>query len=214
MSEEGTTRRRRLGEWFDVIYRLLGRRIPRPPRLVHEEHIRTYMARAYYAVLNDDQDFQRELLNLLSAWSERDAEQFARRWPLPKRGIADLGWTYSLWRRRFLKEPRLHIGSRSYPGLEQAGEQVGAQRLGYRPHPPRLKDKRSLQLGALRLYRRAVLEWPWEKIAAAEAEELRRPEDLDIKSAWDGVHRWAKALGVPLPQVPRGRPPSAPKSES
>lgn len=209
MANKRTTRPPR-DAWFGVILRLLGGRIPRPPRLVHEKHIRTSMARAYYDVLNEDEAFWRALANLLDHWTWRGAEQFAQRWRLPESGLADLTWTHSLWRQGFLKAPRLQIGSRSYPGVDDAKDEDNMRRLGYRPHPPRLKDVRSLRCGALRLYRRAVLGWPWNKIAEAESEKEER--SIDVKSIHDGVHRWAGALGVPLPKRPRGRPRASPKS--
>ena len=193
-----------LAELYDVVVRLLEGESPRPPRLVHEKRIRNWLTRAYYNVLNDDDKFRSDLANLLKHWTWTAAESFAKRWSLPERGLADLAWTLSLSRRGALKVPRLQVGSRSYPGLEEDADEDQARHLGYRPHPPRLKDKQSLRLGAQRLYRRAVLKWPWKKIAASETKERRWP--VGVKTVWDDVKRWAKALGVPLPRVPRGRP--------
>ena len=187
-------------------------RIPRPPRLVHERRVQTWRARAYYDVLSADQKFRRDLEGLLEGWTWSAAQEFTRRWPLPERGLLDLAWTHALWRQGFLKQPRLQVGSRSYPGLEEGDDEAKARRLGYRPLPPRLKDSPSLRLGALRLYRRAVLQWPWDRIAAADTEDPQWP--VEVKTVWDDVHRWAAALGVPLPQVPRGRPPNSGKRSS
>jgi hypothetical protein len=127
-------------------------------------------------------------------------------------GLPDLAWTHALWRQGFQKQPRLQVGSRSYPGLEEGDDEAKARRLGYRPHPPRLKDDSSLRLGTLRLYRRAVLQWPWERMAAAETEDPQWP--VKVKTVRDDVHRWAAALGVRLPLVPRGRPPKSEKGGS
>ncbi len=201
-----------LAELYDVVVRLLEAESPRPPRLVHEKRIRNWLTGAYYSVLNDDDKFRRELANLLERWTGTAAESFAKRWSLPERGLADLAWTLRLSRCGALKVARLQVGSRSYPGLEEDADEDQARLLGYRPHPPRLKDERSLRIGAQRLYRRAVLKWPWNRIAEAETEDPYWP--VDIKTVWDDVDRWAKALGVPLPRVPRGRPPKSAKRSS
>jgi len=198
--------------WSDVMRGPVGGKLPGPPRLVHERRVQTWRARAYYDVLSADQKFRRDLEGLLEGWTWSAAQEFTRRWPLPERGLLDLAWTHALWRQGFLKQPRLQVGSRSYPGLEEGDDEAKARRLGYRPLPPRLKDSPSLRLGALRLYRRAVLQWPWDRIAAAETEDPQWP--VKVKTVWDDVHRWAGALGVPIPQVARGRPPKSEKGGS
>lgn len=175
-----------------------------PPRLVHERHIQLWRTRAYYDALNEDEKFRQDLENLLNRWTWTGAGKFAKLWGLPERGPADLAWTHSLWRQRRLKKVGLRVGMRSYPGLEAGADEDEARQLGYRRHPPRLRDQESLRLGARRLYRRAVLKWPWKKIAEAESPD--KGWSVHKKSVWDSVRRWAMALGVPLPEVPRGRP--------
>lgn len=83
--------------------------------LVHDKRIRTWMVRAYYEVLNDDETFRPTLADLLNHWTWSAAERFARRWHLPHKGVADLRWTYSLWREGLLRAPCLQVGSRSLP---------------------------------------------------------------------------------------------------
>jgi hypothetical protein len=175
-----------------------------PSRLVHERRIQLWRARAYYDVLHEDEKFRQDLENLLNRWTWTGAEKFAKLWGLPERGPADLAWTHSLWRQRRPKRVSLRVGLRSYPGLEDDADEVEARRLGYRHHPPWLRNQKSLRLGALRLYRRAVLKWPWKAIAEAEGPD--KGWSVHQKSVWDGVRRWGMALGVPLPEVPSGRP--------
>lgn len=57
---------------------------------------------------------------------------------------------------------------------------------------------------ASRLYRRVVLNWSWQKIAARELEES--PEWCDTKSVRFTVQNWARSLRIPLPENRRGRP--------
>ena len=205
------------GMWDDLVQKVWNSRdkLPPPPRFVHEKHIQTYRARAYYGELNQDLRFRGGLRRLFGSWNELEAQRFACIWHLPERGVADLVWSYSLWHRGLLRRVLFEAGSRSYPGVEGKVTMAKAQSLGYRRHPPRLKDRSSLRLGARRLYRRAVLGWSWVQIAAEEASDREQKEDdeitLDTRAVRDDTHRWAVALGVPLPQRPRGRP-AAPTS--
>lgn len=116
-----------LAELYDVVVRLLEAKSPRPPRLVHEKRIRNWLTRAYYSVLNDDAKFRSDLANLLERWTGTGAESFAKRWFLPERGLADLASTLSLSRRGALTVPRLQVGSRSYPGLEEDADEDQGQ---------------------------------------------------------------------------------------
>ena len=202
------------GMWDDLVQEVRKSRdkLPPPPRFVHEKHIQTYRARAYYGELNRDKRFLRNLRRLFRSWSDGNAIRFARKWRLPERGLADLNWSYGLCRKELLRRVRLEVGSRSHVGVEGRVTMENAQSLGYRRHPPRLKNAASLSLGARRLYRRAVLVWPWKQITADEAGEPEQQEDdedtLDTRAVRDDAHRWAIALGVPLPQRLRGRPPA------
>jgi hypothetical protein len=193
--------------WKQFIFELLTRKLPKPPRWRHESSIRAGMIRAYYEVLNEQESFQQALESLLGNWSWTRAERFVRWLRLPPRATKDLDWTRKLWERGWLRAPQLQLGGWSYPGLEVGVGEAEARGFGYRPHPPPLKNERLLRLGALRLYRRAVLHWPWQRIADAEHPE--QEHHLDIKSVRDDVDRWASALGIALPQRPRGRPPGS-----
>jgi hypothetical protein len=75
---------------------------------------------------------------------------------------------------------------------------AGMTNRGWRAVPARLRDSARVRRLARRLYQRAVLGWPWRRIAEADATEL----DAVRKSVRD----WADALGVELPVIRRGRP--------
>ena len=86
--------------------------------------------------------------------------------------------------------------------LEQAEdlEQVP----GWRTIPTQHQDLGRLQRLALRLYRRAVLGWPWQRIAHQETEDTR--EYCDWQSVRTTVRAWSEELDVPLPERRGGRP--------
>jgi hypothetical protein len=71
---------------------------------------------------------------------------------------------------------------------------------GWRPVSPRRRDRAQNKAMAVRLYRRAVLGWTWERVAAAEGAGTT-PRAVEVS-----VRAWAKELGVPLRSSPRGRP--------
>jgi hypothetical protein len=88
---------------------------------------------------------------------------------------------------------------------EQLRQQMELQRQrflkhGWRPVPPRRRDRAQNKIMALRLYRYAVLRWRWQQIAAAEGPGIQ-PRAVEVS-----VRAWAKQLGVPLRSAPRGRP--------
>lgn len=164
------------------------------------------MARAYYRLLNREPSFQRELRVLFEDWSGTAVDGFTRRWPLPKKALSDLAWSRDLWRNRLGGEPRMEVGLRSYPGIEDPVDSTTARRLGYVRFPPPLQSPSLLDRGALRLYRRACLRFSWSRIAQVESRERLRPEIEDVKAVYDSVHRWARSLGIALPNIPVGRP--------
>jgi hypothetical protein len=89
--------------------------------------------------------------------------------------------------------------------VEQVRQKMQLERqrvfkLGWRPVPPRRRDRAQNKIMALRLYRCAVLRWRWEQIAAAEGPGIT-PRAVEVS-----VRAWAKQLGVPLRPAPRGRP--------
>ena len=66
------------------------------------------------------------------------------------------------------------------------------------------------RLLALRLYRAAVLSMDWEHIADAEANDDKNPDGKwDAQAVRLSVRRWARELGVPLPERRVGRPPKS-----
>jgi hypothetical protein len=70
---------------------------------------------------------------------------------------------------------------------------------GFRPVPSRHRDRKGTVLPrlALRLYRRAVLHWPYPQIAEAERKETDRwVEHGEVEGT---VTHWARQLEIPLP---------------
>ena len=185
---------------------LLKREASEVPELVHPIHITNTRARAYYDVLNEDQEFRRGLDDLLEHWSETRAQLFAELWQLPARGMADLWWTYTQWRQFPFKIRGLQLGSRSYPGLDDDDDEEEARAASYQLHPPRLRNLASLRRCARRLYERVVRGSTWQAIASAETAAEQPARDVRIKSVSDSDSRWANALGMRLPEKPRGRP--------
>jgi hypothetical protein len=84
----------------------------------------------------------------------------------------------------------------------------------FRPIPPQYKQMKPDELLrlALRLFRRAVLHWPYAKIADTENEETDRYEKTghvaQSGDVGETVKYWAEQLGIDLPDIPRGRPKS------
>jgi len=83
---------------------------------------------------------------------------------------------------------------------QMENQRARAIERGWRPVPPRWRDRAQNKVIARRLYRRAVLQWSWNKIAAAEGRGTT-PHTVEVS-----VRKWAKQFGVPLPSAPRGRP--------
>ena len=71
---------------------------------------------------------------------------------------------------------------------------------GWRPVPARRQNRAQNKAMARRLYRRAVRDWSWQQIAAAEGPGST-PRAVEVST-----RQWAKRLGVPLRSSPRGRP--------
>jgi hypothetical protein len=86
--------------------------------------------------------------------------------------------------------------------LRQQMEKRRAQAIerGWRPVPPRWRDRAQNKVIVRRLYRRTVLHWRWNEIAAAEGPGTT-PHTVEVS-----VRKWATQLGVPLPSAPHGRP--------
>ena len=209
-AEDGAATATSLGQ---VIIGLLVKRIPRPPRLRPEVRIQDVRLRAYYTVLNENQAFRTALGWLFNNWSAINGALFRRYLRLPKLADRDLDWSYRLWRQRPHWPPELQVGSRRYPGLEGRVTMAKARSLGYRRHPPRLKNRQSLRLGARRLYLRVICDWPDAVISAKEIPEEMgmAPESgsFDTTAVRDVLDRWADGLGIVRPRRNRGRPRAA-----
>jgi hypothetical protein len=96
---------------------------------------------------------------------------------------------------RRLREQAEQIAQRVKASILEQAEALEreAQQLGWRAVPPRHHSRKELRHMALRLYRRAVLRWPWAKIAREEGDEAA------TRAVRDSVTSWARTLGVPLP---------------
>ncbi len=178
--------------------------LTKPPRWRHESVIQLHRLGAYYAVWNAELAFRQCLCWLFENWTWTNAERFVRWFRLPQYSIEDLAQGRDSRKRSKIDEPALHVGSRTYPGLEPLVTEEEARRRGYRPDPPRLKDLDSLHQGALRLYRRAVLGCSWQKIAEEEIDVYEQHPDANTVKGQ--IKDWARGLRVTLPDRPAGRP--------
>ncbi len=89
--------------------------------------------------------------------------------------------------------------------IRQAEElEQQARDEGWSPIHPKHQDPAALRRLALRLYRRAVLQWPWARIASEEMQGSS--EWCDPQSVRTTVKAWASAIDVQLPARPPGRP--------
>lgn len=188
------------------------------PRMVHETRIVAAKQRAYYGQFNENPEFIAARDEFLRRpWSASEAEAFVASWHLGTGAVKDLLWMHQQ-RQVTAKVHRLMPGPRSYPGVQrwhgdprdneplENDEQIA--RLGYREYPPALNDG-ALRRGGRRLYERAVLQRSWQEIADAEAKRESRTTAIDFQAVKDGVGRYARELGVWLPQRLRGRPPQS-----
>lgn len=83
--------------------------------------------------------------------------------------------------------------------IERANREWRAQ--GKKPLPPRSRSRGDLNEGARRLFQRVVLRWTWKRIAddVAARSTARVPRATDPSAIAEGVKRWARQLGVTLP---------------
>ncbi len=85
-----------------------------------------------------------------------------------------------------------------------------ARDSGLRSIPSQHADEQDLERLARRLYLRVIKQMSWARIAEEEA--ASQPDEWrDLQSVRTTVRHWASRLGVPLPKLPRGRPPGRKK---
>ena len=69
---------------------------------------------------------------------------------------------------------------------------------------PRHRNPEHLERIATRLYRRVILRWSWDRIAAAEdQDDVLGPDPKTVETT---VREWAGRLDIALPKLPSGRP--------
>lgn len=177
-------------------------------RLRSPEQRRALVIRAYYDVLNGEQDFHQALRELVNAHREdlrrlgptsskvhSAVVKFASRWGLPAdRGAKDVLWSAQFAARIQKSRYRLQLGS------------FGASGTNFKRVSPHRINKRELRLLALRL-RRRLLGWTYSQIADAEIQEGGDAAGRYEDSVRLTVDAWAKELDVRIPRRRRGRPP-------
>ncbi len=153
---------------------------------------------------------------------ERALAAFVGLWHLPRPWAAEL--SYCLDRARYeYGRPRLSVipgvtpqrrGSPkrflydpTEPESSAVRRLVVQMRKDRRPRlAPRLIDPEARRRVARRLYRRALLAWPWGRIAETERRETGRRRHVTWQDVRSTVHDWARLLGVDLPKGRPGHP--------
>jgi hypothetical protein len=203
MSADDRQQRSSLAQWFDDTYcNRYELPVYRPPG--HTWRIDAARDSALYELQNSNPAFIAEIVALFAVWSWSAADEVVVRWGLPRRALKDLEWSRDEWLRRGRRRPRLELGYRSYPGMENDATPADARRLGYGIWPAQVYDPKTYQRRARLFYARVVEQKPWQDIAGAEKSAEHRP--IDTKFVRSRVARFAKKIGVLLPKRPPGRP--------
>ncbi len=119
---------------------------------------------------------------------EGDPNTCIRPWEPP-----EIYYTPYFMSQRWVRKEADRIALRVRDSIVAQAEELEnrARERGWKPIPPWHQDPTALRRIALRLYRGAVLEWPWSKLGDTEC--------VAIRTVRDSVNEWAKALDIPLP---------------
>lgn len=194
-----------LGVLIEDAWKVRDSHAVRPWRVL-QSRIAAFKRHRYYTLLNINPAIRCELQHLYAHWSLAAAGAFI----LARPGVllADLIWSRNLTQSAGLPEARLHPGRQRCLPLPYSLSEREQRQLGYQKFPPRVLDEQTLTTTALRFYHYVIDGWTWQEIA--NAERVQTPSGgtavPPVRSVIRSVQKFAAALGVTLPVVPRGRP--------